>query len=60
MAVCRACHQLVEDDRVLCPYCYVPIGSTESLAHRPRAVAALVLVVMALAILVRLIVYRWF
>jgi len=58
MAVCAGCHHLLEDDRVLCPFCYHPVRQTTPIAQRRAAVIALVFVLAAVAILLRLLVYR--
>jgi hypothetical protein len=56
--LCRACKQLIEDNRLLCPHCYAPQSNTASAAHRPRAVIAVVIVLAVIALAVRLLVYR--
>jgi hypothetical protein len=57
--VCRACGQLVEADRVLCPHCRAPIAAIDPPSRRVNAIVALVLIIVAIALCLRvLIVYR--
>ena len=60
MAVCRACKQLIEDGRLLCPHCYAAQANTRSAARRPHTLIGFVIVLAAIALALRLIVYRFF
>jgi hypothetical protein len=59
MAVCRKCHQLVRDDQVICPHCFVPQRPTTPLMRRPLAIAALLTLLAFMAIAVRWLILRF-
>jgi len=58
MPVCPKCTQLVEDGLLLCPHCRAPLQPTTPLSRRATTVVALVIVVAALAMLVRWLIVR--
>ena len=59
MGVCRQCGQLVEDTRVLCPYCYTPIKSTAPLIRQPQTIVTFAIVLGAVVMFVVWLVHRW-
>jgi hypothetical protein len=46
----------VKDGQVICPYCYAPQRRATPLMHRPIAVAALLLLLAAIAVTIRLLI----
>ena len=61
VAVCSHCHQLIQDDQIVCPHCYTPARPTAPLNRRPGGMVALVVLVAALAVLLWVLTHhlRW-
>lgn len=59
MAVCRQCHQLLQDDQIICPHCFAPHRRTTPLMRRPLAILALLTILACIALAVRLLIHRF-
>jgi uncharacterized paraquat-inducible protein A len=59
MPICPNCGQLVETDRILCPYCYAPLRSTKPLSQRLLPLIALAVLLAALIAVIRALIEVW-
>lgn len=59
MPICSNCGQLVETDRIFCPYCYAPLRSTRPLSQRLIPLIALAALLAAIVEVIRVLIGVW-